>query len=323
MASDDNEAARLPKDSPARKVKKQRIKKNQSRETLAPNATQPPDQSLLMSLPPELRNMVYEYVLLSDAARWQDEVASRVMEYGMRPGVTPEQRMQWHERLSDRAFGNLVKPGEYTQPGLLQVSKQIRGEVLPVFYDLNKFKIVVEIHQLTTVRSWLNSIKPQYHNLLPDQGMYTKLRLEMPPAMLKWHKIDQLLPLALIAMDHPDLNFRNDYWRSTYGEVFELGREVAREGWSEEWLAIRFDEWLQDQRNNLNLSRALYVKNRRIKVAALRKGAVKPILVRDPTTRLMGDTYATRSREGDDRDFVAAVRHLPTSDRKLRSMAKQ
>ena len=192
-----------------------------------------------------------------------------------------------------------------------------------MYHDLNRFRVVVNINQLSAARRWLNSIEKYYRNSLPGHGMCSKLGLEMPPRSFTWLNIDQLLPLAMIAMEHPDLVFRNDYWRKCHDEVFELGKEGVREGWTEEWLAMRFDEWLQDQRGRPEMRLALYERGRRVKIAALKTGVTKPILVRGSTARHMGDTYATSSRMENDRVFTADIRHLPSSDRKLRSMSKR
>lgn len=315
-ATGDSEAARLIKHSPARKVKKQRIKKNQSRKKPSSDTLQPPSQSLLMSLPPELRNMVYEYVLAPDMD-FPDVVSEDTWR------LKPEWTTALHKRHSDDFCGKRVKQRRSKQPGLLRVSRQVRSEVIPMYYDLNQFRVFVNIDQLSGARRWLNLIAQYDRNLRPGQGMYTKLQLVMSTTKSKWHKINQLLPLALIAMDHPDLKFRGYYWWEFNEEVVGLGQEGARKGWSEDWLAVRFDEWLQDQRGRPGMRVVLYEKNKRIKAAALKKGIAEPILVRDPTARLMGDTYATRSRGEIDRVFKADIRHLPSSDRKLRSMAKQ
>ncbi|KAF2858202.1 hypothetical protein K470DRAFT_266222 [Piedraia hortae CBS 480.64] len=86
--------------------------------------------SLLLSLPPELRNAIYEYVLASEE---KISVAFR---------LEPSQ-------------GNSYR--QATHPALTRVNRQIRYESLPVYFARNSFVLCAEGSKAVDARRWLEA----------------------------------------------------------------------------------------------------------------------------------------------------------------------
>ncbi|KAK5684304.1 hypothetical protein LTS10_004171 [Elasticomyces elasticus] len=84
--------------------------------------------ALLLDLPPELRNAIYEYVLVIEQP------------------IT------------------ITKTSKWTQPGLLRVCKQIRHEAASLYYNTNKFRIDCADLDFTLYLGFENHINPWYEN---------------------------------------------------------------------------------------------------------------------------------------------------------------
>ncbi|KAK3655902.1 hypothetical protein LTR22_010060 [Elasticomyces elasticus] len=84
--------------------------------------------ALLLDLPPELRNAIYEYVLVLEQP------------------IT------------------ITKTSKWTQPGLLRVCKQIRHETASIYYNTNKFRIDCADMDFTLYLGFENHINPWYKN---------------------------------------------------------------------------------------------------------------------------------------------------------------
>lgn len=78
--------------------------------------------SRLLGLPPELRNMVYEYVLSS---------------------------------VTTCYISKFTRPHK---PGLLQVNHQIREEAGLMYYHLSNFRVVVRDTTLPVIEDWINTV---------------------------------------------------------------------------------------------------------------------------------------------------------------------
>lgn len=115
---------------------------------------EPPRRAELLNLPVELRLMIYHYVVVSPkpltAAKCSDE-RPIFTEYG---GVV--------ERMVSRRL-----PAE---PALSMTSRQIRDEVLPLFYDKNVF-IFKHVDRTLPFASWLDRLprpRSSIHNILRE-----------------------------------------------------------------------------------------------------------------------------------------------------------
>ena len=117
------------------------------------------DLSGFLSLPPELRNRVYEYALVSDTA-----IEFRVSRFRSRTLDTDALRMkrdQTTRKLKERLSRELE------QPPLTRTCRVIRDEALPVFYGNNTFLIGDWwIHCRKWMLAWLQRLGPQKRSML-------------------------------------------------------------------------------------------------------------------------------------------------------------
>ncbi|KAK0800010.1 hypothetical protein LTR75_009046 [Friedmanniomyces endolithicus] len=101
---------------------------------------------LLLGLPPELRNHIYEYLLLGG----EDEAPVRVTDcLAEERGLLPIILQAGSEEL-------------WQPPAILQTCQQIRGEATPVYYTTNTFDVVVDSRNLErTICHWLSALGHQ------------------------------------------------------------------------------------------------------------------------------------------------------------------
>ncbi|KAK0314161.1 hypothetical protein LTR73_004774 [Friedmanniomyces endolithicus] len=108
-------------------------------------STNTSDQTLcrLLDLPPELRNHIYEYLLLGG----EDEAPVRVTDC-----LSDERGLQ--PNILQKGSEDLWQP-----PAILQTCRQIRGEATPLYYTTNTFDVVVDSRNLErTICHWLSAL---------------------------------------------------------------------------------------------------------------------------------------------------------------------
>ncbi|KAK1823615.1 hypothetical protein LTR12_002026 [Friedmanniomyces endolithicus] len=99
----------------------------------------------LLDLPPELRNHIYEYLLLGG----EDELPIRVTDCVSEERWLPPTILQTGSE-------DLWQP-----PAILQTCQQIRGEATPVYYTTNTFDVFVDSRNLErTICNWLGALGP-------------------------------------------------------------------------------------------------------------------------------------------------------------------
>lgn len=89
--------------------------------------------SRLLNLPPEIRDLIFEFALTSP----KPVVSFRLDEY---------QRQSYQEAI---------------QPSLTRVNCQIRKESLPIFYNINEIVLHSENSKVNDTRQWLRCIEPK------------------------------------------------------------------------------------------------------------------------------------------------------------------
>lgn len=132
----------------------------------------------LLDLPPELRNHIYEYLLLGG----ENEAPIRVTDCVPVEHWLPPTILQ-------AGSEDLWKP-----PAILQTCQQIRGEATPVYYTTNTFDVVVDSRNLErTICRWLSALGPHTRDkirtihlgLMYDRLEVAETGLEMFDDMLK------------------------------------------------------------------------------------------------------------------------------------------
>ncbi len=100
---------------------------------------------LLLGLPPELRNHIYEYLLLGV----ENETPIRVTDCVSEGCWLPPTILQ-------KGSKDLWQP-----PAILQTCQQIRAEATPVYYTTNTFDVFVDSRNLgRTISHWLSALGP-------------------------------------------------------------------------------------------------------------------------------------------------------------------
>ncbi|CAK1360259.1 uncharacterized protein RHO25_003571 [Cercospora beticola] len=293
-----------------RKVKGQRIRPRKPRK----KALQPPDapaqipnDCLFMKLPPELRNVIYE-LIIEDYHR--DQVRDRDSYVNYTNRISINGRIIATGTRKGLSFGEDTIPvglKNWPEPDLLLMSKQVRLEARPLYYSLAKFQVFTYARNLAALFELLNSIT---ESLEPIPGARWPIKhVEIYIIKAKWSDFRHLLSLAQITMKYP-VEVNRVY--NTFGHVIEKAQELGmrghQEGWTEEWLAIEFEEWVARMQNDSRWSIAIHGNH------------INKCWSRMPKDlELPGHNYSLKDEREDDSSFRGSSRNVPPSDRKLRS----
>ena len=188
-----------------------------------------------MKLPAELRNRIYELVLIHVGPIHVR--ARHFKNIVLRDVLVPKRRVRWRE------------------PGLLTVSKQIRDEAMAIYYERNAFHVYVASSELELVRTWLKRALAYSDARDYNAGFILHIKAR------NWNEIASWLPLAKISyekgQDVPTEEQERYLWnayvsidvytssrmRMAFGEVFELGRKAAERGTTYECFESDFYDW--------------------------------------------------------------------------------
>lgn len=118
----------------------------------------PPSEDLIMKLPAELRNEIYELSLLDG-----------------------------HVKFLGKGMGRRQR-----EPALLRASKQIRHEALPLYYKAHSFCVTIGLHQLGSLAQWLEGILSRCGTKLP----FKSFDVQINQCEDAWDYRHRLLPLA-------------------------------------------------------------------------------------------------------------------------------
>lgn len=119
----------------------------------------------LMTLPAELRNRIYEFVLVADDGIECPD-GSHTIEC-----AEPSEESSWkgHEEYMPAYFGTLTW---CTQPPLTRVCRELRAETLTAYYGLNAFVVYVEgsddWSNLNGSEAWFSRLPAQTHRLIKN-----------------------------------------------------------------------------------------------------------------------------------------------------------
>ncbi|GIZ37454.1 hypothetical protein CKM354_000090000 [Cercospora kikuchii] len=296
-----------------RKVKGQRTRPRKPRK----KALQPPDgpaqmpnDSLFMKLPPELRNVIYELVIEEyRRSLARDKVSSIIYPNSI--------SINGYKIPTGRGgcYGKDTIPvglKKWPEPDLLLMSRQVRLEARPLYYSLSKFQVFTYGRDLGALLTVLNRIT---ESLPPIPGARWPVKhVEIYLVKVQWSNVRQLLSLAQITMKYPVVV--NTVYH-TFGHMIEQAQELGmrgyREGWTDDWLAIEFEEWatkFPEVQDNSRWSVGFcegYINKR---WSRMPKDLERP-----------GDNYSVKAGNERVSSFKGSSRNVPSSDRKLRSMS--
>lgn len=184
-----------------------------------------PKEDLMMKLPGELRNRIYELVLPKDEAIEIRKRKGRSMEAPVCYSRYSRGRKScWHE------------------PDIMAVSSQIRTECLRLYYDNNTFEIFARSHELHLVLDFL---------LLKSTEDCIALKFKIRIVGSEWRNMQDWLELASIAYytdkeysDKIDVAVCNFHLREAVRQVVRLGFRARDRGMDWEELKMEFDEWV-------------------------------------------------------------------------------
>lgn len=197
-----------------------------------------PGDDLFNKLPGELRNKIYDLVLLEE-----DIIAVRFGRW--RPGTTKRHtHIRWKE------------------PGVLRASKWIRNEAKAVYYRGNIFEVKTRTNQIQEACDWIHSA------IQGCEGVDRYFNLgTLHVSKSNWEDIHLWISLAKVVRsagviwneyaDTDDPNYEGRFGGYLIGvedgdgidqafyEVAMLGQTAAREHWDEVTLEIEFEEWVE------------------------------------------------------------------------------
>ena len=214
-------------------------------------STQPQEvpEALLMTLPAELRNEIYQYVLDDEAQKCKTRFKVRFTSKG-----------QARDGREERA--------------LLNTSSVIRAESLPMFYSINKFELTFAISQFHDAAEWVSSLRRQCGNGSQGRGPLGGISLNITTR--SWNQVASLFPLAEFAFQYASVLGQVKppagmvHLSKTVHDIAALGRKANKQDKDLEWLKMRFEQVV---------SRHLGKKHAR---TALSKGEVREEMPAEP-----------------------------------------
>jgi len=218
-------------------------------------------QNLLMKLPAELRNVIYNSVLVTDELNT------------IRP-------RKWRSTTKKAKLGT---PDRRKEPALLQVSREIRNEASMVHYQNNSFKLSVDLDQVKKACAWLKGIAQRC-------GSHPFKHFDFSITKMAWDELHYLLPFANLLhqtsftppkiptnddpydlMQNPSYILRLESSATNVSEAMvgavDLGRKARAEGWDSQWLGVEFGRWLERTSKSKPARAALYRARSRTKTA--------------------------------------------------------
>ncbi|PPJ60656.1 hypothetical protein CBER1_03632 [Cercospora berteroae] len=306
----------------ARKVKGHRIRPRKPRKKVPQPPSGParmPNDGLFMKLAPELGNVIYELVIedyrtpaLRKIALWgytthlpttegSDTVAGR----SRRERITefaPQRRI-------------CVNSNQWSEPGLLSMSKQVRSEALSLYYSLSSFEVLAYPSQLPGLLKMLDRISSN-SQLVPDESGSVR-SLHIIVLRLRWQDIRHLLPLAQMFMKYRvTISHQGEQIGCKIEAMRQLGLRCIAEEWTEERMAFEFEQSVGEYPEIEAELQGLCSFSNRGRPYLAKRWSELPDCVELP-----GDTYGTNDEDEKDGDFKRRRRNVSASDRKLRSMS--
>jgi len=220
-------------------------------------------EDLLMKLPGEIRNKIYSLVLLPIRSPFNKNF------YYSRHNSKPFSPLmsEWRSLrlLSDPVISvekkmpkgrRDVTTTTWNEPGLLQVSKQLRHETMPIYYFGHVYSFRVRSDEFDKVYSWLSNLSKQLN------GKWLEFEVEVVNP--NWSHMDQWLPLAKLTHEssfvkNADRSTTEDtVWDSVstkregfvpyaFRDVVKLGATAKVEGKTSKELRVDFRRWVDTE----------------------------------------------------------------------------
>lgn len=129
----------------------------------------------MMKLPGEIRNSIYAEAL---KGMGDDKEVATTKDGAILIGHS-HHKVPESSKLDQPYVSPLESPfalmRPWRQPGLLLVSKDIRREAMDVYYDSNKFELIIHPMEMLNVAVWLK----RYHNGCGSEKMFNKVNFQL------------------------------------------------------------------------------------------------------------------------------------------------
>ncbi|KAK5169825.1 uncharacterized protein LTR77_005803 [Saxophila tyrrhenica] len=166
-------------------AKKRRVRKQLIKE---PKKSTP---NLLMKLSGELRNQIYE-LALTDAGKslkrqpYEPDHAGAILigNRSFKVGGPDTWVVYKPESVQDgRRYSSCEtqRVPAWREPGLLQVSKQIRQEAMGVYFEINSFRLSIGVQHISRGMEWLSRLHAKF-----GAAMFDKLHIQSTVMGAKW-----------------------------------------------------------------------------------------------------------------------------------------
>ncbi|KAK4902777.1 hypothetical protein LTR27_000716 [Elasticomyces elasticus] len=193
---------------------------------------------IFMTLPPELRNQIYEDVLTE---------SHPIARY------SPSQRR--------RTYGSLREP--YQEPALVQVSKAIRQEAITVYYGINDFDIETRTELIPQLCTKLRQLV-QRCGVSPFRSMRIAVTRSNWESLSNGRHLGMLFYETGLQVNPGERPRTSNYWwygssvlhdsnhvlQAGLRKALELGTKGARDGWTRRDMDSKLDAWLKLCMNN-------------------------------------------------------------------------
>ncbi|KAK4539226.1 hypothetical protein LTR36_000881 [Oleoguttula mirabilis] len=204
--------------------------------------SKPLGEDLFRKLPGELRNRIYDLVLLEERTYMRRTTQRRF------------QKVRAPIQVHSRGPGYGERASRWKEPGLLRASKWIRNEAKAVYYQGNIFAIQASTSDVRAACDWIRSTVQGFE--IEDQSFNLE---SFSITKCKWADIRSWLSLAQIVRDldvgfgvhNQDTNYDGNigYPHCTgidraFYEIAALGLEAATGEWDDLTLEMAFEEWI-------------------------------------------------------------------------------
>jgi len=200
--------------------------------------------------PAEIRNQIYELVLTDDAIlgerRYNEHYAEDHWQYEVYMVQEPIQVRCRYNRphahaTRDRPDGRHSKCRDWREPAILRAAKWIRKEAAAIYYE-RAFNMSAHTGVIENACQWLIAVGE-----CRDPSSQGAHPLELTVRSGTWDSIESWVSLAKCAQKTKSLSMHawDTQINNALQEVFAIGLQARKEDWSEEWLEIVFEDWLE------------------------------------------------------------------------------
>jgi len=213
-------------------------------------------EGMFTKLPGELKNMIYELVLLEPAP----------VELGKsKKEPAPAVRRlcpcgQHHRFITPRRS---VAERTWREPGLLSVSKEIRAEASVVYYSSNSFRLPLNKGKIEQACAWLSAKHDLHQPTMADYPCWIDFRFNLISA--PWEGVRSWFAISKVAhhitSDDADYDCAKEFWHNRlvhhpyqpiwvktkndkFRELLAMGAKAKIRGLGLQDMKDDFDEWI-------------------------------------------------------------------------------